>query len=170
MRRPATLLLVLLLTLLLPACHRSPRAPRLPTPEQARALFARNAGVDSVALSGNVVQYWIRQPTGELRRGGSLWAQVGPYVYLFTPSTRQLFTDYPDVGGVRVVTVGPGGAEIARALLPRDTMSDILWRRSLNILGHALQEGTKDPARLDDLVKWGERHTSYSYNPKFVPR
>lgn len=143
---------------------------RLPTPAQARAIYEKNVGVDSVALNGNVVEFRIRQPSSQLQRGGSLWARVGPYVYLFSPATRKLFDTYPGLAGVRVITTGPRGTEVARALLPRDTMSDIKWRRSLNLLGHALQQGTQKPTLLEDLIDWGERHTQYEYNKEYLPR
>ncbi len=143
---------------------------RLPTPEQARAIYEKSTPVDSVDLSGNVMEFHIHQPTTDLERGGSLWARVGPYIYLFSPATQQLLDRYPDLAGVRVIMTGPKGEEVARALLPRDTMSDIKWRRSLNLLGHALQEGTQKPARLEDLIDWGERNTQFEYNEKFLPR
>ncbi len=142
----------------------------LPSLTAARAAYAQSTGVDSVRLNGNVLEYWIRQPPEQLRRGGSLWARVGPYIYLFTPATRQLFDRYDGLAGVRIITQGPGGKTVAQALLPRDTMSDVKWRRSLNILGHALQEGTKQPTRLEDLIDWGERNTRFEYNPEFLPK
>ncbi|MGH7480761.1 MAG: hypothetical protein ACRELV_01285 [Longimicrobiales bacterium] len=141
----------------------------LPTPEEARAFYAATSGVDEVRISGNVVVVEVRQPGEQLRRGGSLWAKVGPYIYLLTPGTRELFEQYPDVAAVRVVTFAPGQREVARALLPRDTLSSVQWRRSLNLLGHALKEGTARPSRLEDLVAWGEQYTEHRYNPAFLP-
>jgi hypothetical protein len=165
--RRAALALALVLPLPL-ACTK--KAVDLPTPEAARAAYAANVGVRDVALNGNVVEFSIRQPTSELQHGGSLWARLGPYVYLFSPGTEHLFDEYQDLAGVRVTTIGPSGQWVARALLPRDTMSSVLWQRSLNILGHALQEGTTNPRRLEELIDWGEQHTRYQYNPKFLPR
>ena len=141
----------------------------LPTAEEARAFYANASGVTDVELNGNVVEVRVRQPLDQLRRGGSLWARVGPYIYLFTPGTRDLFDEYPGVAAVRVITISPGGTEIARATLLRETMNDILWRRSLSLLSHALHEGTRRPSRLEDLVNWGESHTEYVYNPTYVP-
>ncbi|HLU24692.1 MAG TPA: hypothetical protein VKZ58_03235 [Longimicrobiales bacterium] len=142
---------------------------RVPTEEEARAFFEDHGGLTDVEVSGNVVVLKVRQPIEQLRRGGSLWAKVGPYIYLFSPNTQNLLKAYDGVAAVRVVTVTAGGVEVARATLHRDTLSDILWRRSLNILGHALQEGTERPRRLEELVTWGERYTEYEYNPEFIP-
>ena len=60
------------------------------------------------------------------------------------------------------------GEEVARATLARDRLSDVRWRRSLNILGHALQQGRENPRRLEELTEWGEEHTEFRYNPEFV--
>jgi hypothetical protein len=69
-----------------------------------------------------------------------------------------------------VVTQTPDGREVARATLRRTELSDVLWRRSLNILGRALNEGTERPRILEELVDWGEDHTEFQYDPAFVPR
>jgi hypothetical protein len=140
----------------------------LPTPEELAPYYAAYENVVGIELSGNVVELEVTQPYDQLQRGGSLWARVGPYVYLFTPATRQVFYDYPSVAAVRVVTVVPHGEEVARAMLRRDTMGDIQWRRSLNVLGWALQEGTKSPRRLEQLTDWGEAHSEFRYNPDYV--
>ncbi len=151
------------------ACDLLRREPPVPTAEQAAAYYHNASGVIGVELSGNIVEVRVRQPANQLRRGGSLWARVGPYIYLFTPGTRDLLEAYGGVAAVRVITLAPGDVEVARATLMRDTLSDILWRRSLNLLGHALGEGTRRPSRLQDLAEWGERHTEYRYNPTYVP-
>lgn len=140
----------------------------LPTQQELATHYAGHGGVLEVETSGNVVELQVRQSYRQLERGGSLWARVGPFVYLFTPATRQLFQDYPSVAAVRVVTVLPHGEEVARAMLRRDAMGDVLWTRSLNILGWALQEGQKSPRRLEQLTDWGEAHTEFSYNPDYV--
>lgn len=150
-------------------CDRADTPAVLPGEEEIRTAYAESVGIDSAELSGNVAVVRIRQPDAQLRRGGSLWARVGPYIYLFSPSTQRLFESYPDLAAVRIVTLGPGNEEVARALLRRDALSGIQWRRSLNLLGHALQEGTQRPSRLEDLVTWGERHTEYEYNEEFLP-
>ena len=108
------------------------------------------------------------QPTSQIRRGGVLWAKVGPYILLFSDDTQSLFEDYPGLAAVEVKTELAGGREIARALLTRNELSDILWRRSLNIAGKARRDGTKRPSLLDDLVRWGEEHTRYEYNKEYT--
>ncbi len=106
----------------------------------------------------------MRQPREHLERGGRLWAQVGPYIYLFTPETRDLFWDYPDLAAVRVITRTTGGKEVARATLVRDTLSDVLWSRAINLAGRARVEGTQRPKAVYDLVRWGERYAEYRYS------
>ncbi len=124
----------------------------------------------SAEVHGNVAEITVVQPSRHIRRGGSLWVKVGPYVVLFTEETQQLFRDYPGLAGVRVITRTPDrGGEVARVFLVRDTLTDVLWRRSLNIAGRARQDGTRRPTLLEDLVRWGEDHTEYQYNREIVP-
>jgi hypothetical protein len=144
------------------------RAPVLPDDAVLAEAYGEHRALVGAELRGNLAELRFEQRADQLRRGGSLWAKVGPYVYLFSPPTRELLERYPDLAAVRVVTVDVQGQEIARVTLLRDTLSDILWRRTLNILGHALQEGTQKPALLSDLVRWGERHTQYEYSPRYV--
>jgi hypothetical protein len=148
------------------------RKPELSIPDQAEAAgFYQNfKDLTNVELSGNVVVLTVQQPAAQLRRGGSLWAQVGPYIYLLSPGTRELLGAFPGVAAVRVITYTNQGEEVARAMLARDTMSDYQWRRSLHLLGLALKEGTATPSRLTDLVRWGEQYTDYDYSPTYVPR
>lgn len=143
-------------------------APAPPTADEVRTYFAQHRGVDSVRMSGNVAVLHVEQPYDQLARGGSLWARVGPYVYLMTPATRAAFADQPGLAAVRVVTYLPNGDEVARAMLRRDTLNDLLWRRTLNILGHALQSGGESPRRLEELTEWAERYTEFRYNPEHV--
>jgi len=142
-------------------------APRLPTPEDVAGYYAYEGGVE-VTMNGNVAEITVPQPASQLRRGGSLWAKVGPYVLLFSDETRRLLTDYPDLAGVRVITTVTGGPEVARALLTRTELTDLQWRRALNIAGRARKEGTEHPALLDDLVRWGEDHTEYAYSERYT--
>ena len=121
----------------------------------------------SVAMSGNVAEITIVQPAQQLSRGGRLWAKVGPYVLLFSEETERLFRDYPGLAGVRVITTS-GGREVARALLPRDSLNDVTWRRARNIAGLARRDGTRRPTLLEDLVQWGQDHTQYEYDPRYV--
>lgn len=170
MRRAAALTAC---TLLLGGCDRvqdyldrSPPDP--PSVEAVLPLFDQHAGLIGVEMNGNVVELRVRQPFRQLERGGSLWARVGPFVYLFAPSTRTTFETFPGVAAVRVITILPNGEEVARATLARDRLSDVRWRRALNILGHALQQGGQNPRRLEELTEWGEEHARFEYNPEYV--
>jgi hypothetical protein len=147
---------------------RAPAAP--PAAEELVPYFATHGRLVGIELNGNVVEVRVRQPYDQLDRGGSLWARVGPFIYLFTPTTRQVFEDHPGVAAVRVVTLLPDDSEVARAMLRRDALNETRWRRSLNILGHALQEGQENPRRLEELTDWGEAYTEYRYNPDYVRR
>lgn len=122
----------------------------------------------SVTMNGNVAEVTVVQPERQIRRGGTLWAKVGPYVLLFSEETESLFLRYQGLAAVRVKTVLPSGQEIAQALLPRDTLTDVTWRRSLNIAGRARRDGTRRPTLLEELVRWGEDHTQYEYNPRYT--
>jgi hypothetical protein len=131
--------------------------------------WADGSGMNAQArFSGNVVELVVQQPADQLRRGGSLWARVGPYIYLFTPATRQLLDEHAAIAGVRVITV-VGETEVARAMLARGTLNDITWRRAHNIVGTALEQGTQRPSTMERLVQFGEEVTQFSYNPDYVP-
>jgi hypothetical protein len=141
----------------------------LPPIDSIQAIYAANGQSEDLSYSGNVVEIDVVQSADQLRRGGSLWARVGPYIHLLTPATRQVFDTYAGVAAVRVVTRTTTGQEIARAMLLRNTFEETRWRRSLNLLGHALQEGSERPSQIEALVRWGEDHTEHSYNRDFVP-
>lgn len=140
----------------------------LPEAEDVASYYESQTGLEA-ELVGNVAVITVAQSPQQLRRGGSLWAKVGPYVYLFTEETYQLLEDYPGLAAVRVVT-RVGGAEVANALLARDELSGVLWRRSLNIAGQARRDGTGRVTLLEDLVEWGEEHTEFTYNPRYTSR
>lgn len=143
----------------------------LPPIADVRAIYERNGlASGEFALNGNVVEITVPQPADQVQRGGSLWARVGPYIYLFTPATREVFETWEGVAAVRVITRLPQGPEVARARLDRARLNDVRWQRALNILGHALQEGTERPVLIEDLVNWGEEYTEHSYNPDYVRR
>ncbi len=142
----------------------------VPTESQAQAYFAETPGV-TVEVGGNVVVVNVNQPYEQLRRGGALWARVGPYVYLFSSTTEQLFKDFGGLGGVRVTTsTGSRRQRVATALLARNGLNELTWRRALNIAGRARLEGTKRPSLLEELVQWGEDHTEFEYSARWVPR
>lgn len=139
----------------------------LPTGREIEAHY-KYGGRLKAKLNGNVAEVTVVQPSSQITRGGVLWAKVGPYILLFSADTQSLFKDYPGLAGVQVVTELAGGREIARALLTRKELSDLQWRRALNIAGKARLNGTKRPSLLDDLVRWGEEHTRYEYNERYT--
>lgn len=140
----------------------------LPSAEEVETYYQYADGLEAEVL-GNVAVLTVEQSARQLRDGGRLWAKVGPYIFLFTEETRQLLEDFPGLAGVRVNT-RVGDAEVATALLAREDMPDILWRRSLNIAGKARRDGTGRMTLLEDLVDWGESHTEYQYNERFTRR
>jgi len=162
-------MLVVLPVLLAAACE-PPEELILPTAEQAKGYYQSVGDLQDVEVNGNVVVVVVRQPAEQLRRGGSLWARVGPYIYLFSDETRDLFNDFNGLAGVRVITETGNGTVIANALLARDALTDVLWRRSLNIAGKARRDGTERITLLEDLINWGEDHTEFEYNQRYVPR
>ena len=138
----------------------------LPGASEVEAAYDYGGGF-SAALNGNVAEITIVQASRHIERGGTLWVKVGPYVFLFSQETMDLFRDYPGLAGVRAITRTPDGTEVARALLTRDTLNDLTWRRALHISGLARRDGTRRPTLLEDLVQWGEDHTEYDYNPRY---
>lgn len=140
----------------------------VPTAEEVEGYYESTSGLDAEVV-GNVATVRVGQDPQQLRRGGALWAKVGPYVYLFAEETYQLFEDFPGLAGVRVVT-RVGDAEVASALLARSELSDILWRRGMNIAGRARRDGTGRVTLLEDLVDWGESHTEFEYSERFTRR
>jgi hypothetical protein len=121
-----------------------------------------------VRYSGNVVELVVQQERAQLQRGGQLWARVGPYIYVFSPATRELFETYEGLAGVRAITQADG-QEVARVLLLADALNEITWRRARSLLGEALDQGTARPVTMDRLVQFGEQHTTFEYNPAYVP-
>ena len=174
MRKPATIRAAALAAgcAALAGCERlglgGAEAPALPGVDDVRAFYAEHPSLTDVRLSGNVVELTFDADRRSLRRGGSLWARAGLFVQLLSPATRDLLTAWEGVAAVRAVSV-VNGQEIGRATLLRDELSEIHWRRTLNLLGHALRDGTQRPSRLQELAEWGEAHTEYEYNPAFVP-
>jgi hypothetical protein len=148
-----------------------PRKPDMTLPPIAdvRGAYKEQGFRGTVTLDGNIVHLRVEQDVEHLRRGGTLWARVGPYIFLFSPATKRILETWPGIAAVRVVTVLPDGTEIARATVAQGALREGEWRRSHNLLGHALQSGTEKPRHIDDLVRWGEQHTKYRYNPRFIP-
>ncbi len=140
----------------------------IPSDSEAGAHYASSSAL-TVRVSGNVVELTVDQPIRQVRRGGSLWAKVGPYIYLFSSETESLLRRYPGVSGVRVITrTGGDNAEVARAFLHRDSLNELTWRRARNIAGKARTEGTRRPVLLEDLVEWGQDHTDFDYSKEYV--
>lgn len=140
----------------------------VPTADEVTALYEYDGDL-SVEMRGNVAEISVSQSRSQLRRGGGLWAKVGPYIFLFSDETQSLFTQFNGLAGVRVVTTS-GSREVARALLLRDELNEVTWKRSLNIAGVARRDGSRHPSRIEALVRWGEDRTEYEYNPAFIPR
>ena len=141
----------------------------LPTAEDATAAY-QYSGTFEAELSGNVLVLTVVQPYSQLRRGGSIWAKVGPYVLLFTEQTRDLFIGYGGLAAVRVVTTTSSGQEIARATLLRAGLNELTWKRALNIAGIARRDGSTKVPTLEDLIEWGEDHTEFEYDPRYIRR
>ena len=145
-----------------------PRDDTLPTPEQVVSYYTYDGGLEAEVV-GNVVVLRVAQSPDLLRRGGPLWAKVGPYIFLFSEETQRLFEDFGGVAGVRVVTRSRG-TEVANALLAHEELNEVQWARARNISGRARLEGTKRMTLLEDLVEWGESHTEFTYNTSFTRR
>lgn len=139
----------------------------LPTAEEVSEAY-EYAGDLSAEMSGNVAVITVTQPARQLRRGGSLWVKTGPYFVLFSEQTRDLFSAYGGLAAVRVITATESGQEVARATLLRTSLNELTWKRALNIAGHARIEGTERPTRIEDLIDWGEDHTEFSYDPRYI--
>lgn len=150
------------------ACGPDAELP-LPTAADVEGAFLYGGELTG-SMSGNVAEIRIRQSAGQLQRGGTLWAKMGPYVILFSEETRDLLVDYPGLAGVRVITETAGGVEVARAFMRRDALNGITWKRALNIAGLARRDGTEQLSRIEDLIEWGEDHTEFEYNPRYVRR
>ncbi len=143
-----------------------PQDLTLPTSGEVEDAYLYPGGLEA-RIRGNVAEVTITQPARDLRRGGTLWAKVGPYVLLFSEETEGLFSGFPGLAGVRVITVSSDGNEVARALLARDSLNGITWRRAIHIAGLARRDGTRRPSLLEKLVEWGEDHTEFTYNPRY---
>lgn len=163
---------VVALNTLVAGCDRftSGRSEPMPPIEEVERIYRENGLREArFAIDGNVIVITATQDSDQLRRGGSLWARVGPYIYVFNPGTQVIWDLYPGVAAVRAITTTSGGTEIGRATLQHGELNELTWRRALNLLGHAINDGTRRPSRLLDLVTWGEQHTTHRYNRDYVP-
>ncbi len=125
-------------------------------------------GPVNVEMSGNVAQVSVTVDPGDFARGGDLWAKAFPYIFIFSPGTQAAFDENPGLGGVRVLVRHPNGDVVSQALLSREVLTDLTWNRALNISKEAREHGTERPARMQDLVRWGEDHTEFEYNPTYI--
>ena len=126
------------------------------------------AGILAVEMSGNVGQVTVVIDRDEYRMGGRVWAMASPFIFLFSTATLQAFEDYTGLGGIRVIVRYPDGSVLAQALLERGEFNDVTWPRALNVAGHARIEGTASPGFMRDLVRFGEEHTDFQYNPEYI--
>jgi hypothetical protein len=166
----ASLLMPVLLALT--ACDRIlPQRADMELPDVAavETFYDRHDFEADFRFSGNVLEIVVQQSPDHLRRGGALWARTGPYIYLFSPGTRDVLERYHGIAGVRAITM-VGDVEVARALLVRDALNELTWGRAINVLGTALEHGTQRPVTMDALARLGEEITTYEYNPDYVPR
>lgn len=131
------------------------------------ALYEYGGPLD-VEMSGNVAQITVEIDQDEYRMGGRVWAMASPYIFLFSPATEQAFIDYPGLGGARVIVRYPDGSLLAQALLERSELSYITWPQALNVAARARTEGTQSPGFMRDLVRYGEEHTEFEYNPEHI--
>jgi len=146
-------------------CGGQEAALTLPTPAELEGLYGPSVGVE---LSGNVVEVRAVQPADQLRRGGAVWAKVGPYIYLFSPQTRDLLTSWTGVAGVRVTTVDGRGRLVGRAVLERGTLNSVTWKKAINLAGRARLEGTERPSYILDLIEYGEETVEHEYGATYV--
>lgn len=143
------------------------RDTSLPTAEDVVNAY-QYSGEFEAEMSGNVAVLKIEQPYSQIRRGGSIWAKVGPYIVLFSDPTLELFMAYGGLAAVRVITSTNSGTEVARATLLRDGLNELTWKRALNIAGQARRDGTTRIPTLEDLIEWGEDHTEFEYDPRYI--
>lgn len=163
-RRSALAAAAAFLVLAAGACQPE-RELELPTKSELEGMYGPRT---EVSLEGNVVVVEATQDPRQLRRGGELWAKVGPYIYVFSPQTQEIFRKWNGVAAVRVRTVTPGGTEVARAQLRRDELTSVTWREAKSRVARAREQGTRKPGYLGDLVDYGETHTTYEYSSEYV--
>lgn len=159
------LLVGLLAALLAAGCQSESRDADLPGPSTLEGLYGDRA---SASLNGNVVDVRVRQDSDDLRRGGPLWARVGPYIYLFSPQTQEIFTRHSGVAAVRVRTVAGDDTWVAEATLHRDALNAITWKDAVRTVARARNQGTDKPGYLEDLVEFGEDRTEHRYNDTYT--
>ncbi|TVP75535.1 MAG: hypothetical protein EA352_08085 [Gemmatimonadales bacterium] len=173
--RPTGLAAVLLCLLLVAAatgCDQIPQPgqdrPDPPTAEEMAGYYSFGGGELDVTMSGNVARVTVTLDPETYRMGGTTWARAIPYLFLFTSGTRDAFREHEGLGGVRVRTRHPGGDIMAEALLERGALSERNWIRAINQAGEARREATQRPGLMMDVIRWGEDHTDFQYNPEYI--
>ncbi len=162
--RAASLAVLVAAVFTFTACG-SPEELRLPTDDELTGLYGE---MPKVSLNGNVVDVEVYQSADQLRRGGATWAKVGPFIYLFSPQTQDIFESWSGVGGVRVTTTDGRGRMIGRGMLPRGTLNSLTWPRAINLVGKARLEGTRRPSYILDLIEYGEETADFEYSSTYV--
>lgn len=142
------------------ACAREERAPVLPDAGEVAAWYGEGTEAE---LDGAVLEVRGTIEPDFLRRGGRIWARSGPFFYLFTVRTRDLFEEYPDLVAVRAIARTRRGEEVARAILHRSELSEVQWRTALARASLAQTQGTANPRRIEELIEFGEDHTEFRY-------
>jgi hypothetical protein len=157
------------LFMLLAGCQAPDRSDLPPPPSAAdvRPYYAYTGEME-VQITGNVARVEVVVDPAPYARGGDLWAKGMPYLFLFSQGTRDALNDFPGLGGVRIATLHPNGDIMAEALLTRGTLNDYSWRQALNVAAQARRDATERPGRMRDLVRWGEDHTEFEYNPRYI--
>jgi hypothetical protein len=170
MRNPMPFLATLC-GLALVACQPPGRSEAPPPPTAAELAEAGHwsyADGVRVEVTGNVARVSITVDPAPYARGGDLWAKGLPYLFLFSQGTKDALDGNPGLGGVRVRAMHPGGDVMSEALLSRGALNDFSWRQALNIAAQARRDATERPGRMRDLVRWGEDHTEFEYNPRYI--
>jgi hypothetical protein len=138
-------------------------APRLPS--QAEVEEAYGPGIE-VEVRGNVVEVTV--PVADEMLQSPVWARSGPYFYLFAAPSRRFLEEFPGLAAVRVSTVDARGVEVARAMIRRGELSAARWDDGIALRSLAQAEGTDRPGVVQRLVRFGETHTEYTYNPRYT--
>lgn len=165
--RSSSASLLAVATVLLAGCEAASDLPPPPSATELRSYY-EYGGEIRVEMSGNVGQIHVVIDRDEYLAGGEVWAKASPYIFLISPGTRQAFTDFPGLGGVRVIVRYGDGTLLAQALLERGALNPGAWSRALNVAAQARSEGTQRPGFMRDLVRVGEDHTTFEYNPEYI--
>jgi len=140
---------------------------RTPSADEVAAYY-RAAGDFTVEMSGNVAQVTAVIDQDAYLMGGELWARASPYIFLFSSATQTAMSEHPGLGGIRMIVRYRDGSMVAQAMLDRTTMPAGRWPQALSVAARARSEGSERPGFMRDLVRWGEDHTHFEYNPEYI--